>query len=453
VCGKVSGRLVEAPRINDLTAPFDEPMVALLEKVEGEEEIPSGVAGMVVAHAIPRLSHIAVRARQGEVVFAVCEDADRFAELRHLVGKRVVLDVSAQEVNPGISGDTRDRGASDRQGKIGHKHLKVPDVILSSSDLLISLNQVTLATGGSKADGARELEKMSKIQTAGFRTPLGLVVPFGVMEESLHCAPALEQEFRGLVNQLNEQPQNDFLKALKRLQDITGRLSVPQEIVSGVLAKFPPSHRLIVRSSANCEDLEGLSAAGLYDSVANLSPSEVAQGVSKVWASLWTRRAAMNRKKLNIPHDRAHMAVLIQQMLVPEFSFIMHTVNPINYDRDELYVELAVGLGQTLASGKAPGVPYRMVCHKYTGEVRMLAFASFSHALWSDLVGNLMGKTIDYSKIELSRDGAFRDRLGSRLGAIGRFVEDSLGRPQDIEGLVLGEEIYLVQARPQCVRP
>ncbi|MCD6197553.1 MAG: hypothetical protein J7K15_03135, partial [Deltaproteobacteria bacterium] len=49
----------------------------------------------------------------------------------------------------------------------------------------------------------------------------------------------------------------------------------------------------------------------------------------------------------------------------------------------------------------------------------------------------------------LSKDKVFRNRLGGRLGSIGRFVEDSMGMPQDIEGLVLEDEIYLVQSRPQ----
>jgi phosphoglucan,water dikinase len=143
------------------------------------------------------------------------------------------------------------------------------------------------------------------------------------------------------------------------------------------------------------------------------------------------------------------MAVLIQQMVVPEISFVMHTVNPVAQHPDEVYVELAAGLGEALASGKIPGVPYRMVCNKHTGSVCMLAFASFSYAIWPGPSGNLIQKTVDYSRTGLSKDKVFRNRLGGRLGSIGRFVEDSVGTPQDIEGLVLEDKIYLVQSRPQ----
>jgi phosphoglucan,water dikinase len=449
VPGKTSGRLVEAACLDDLPGPFDKAIVVLMEKVEGDEEIPAGVVGLIVAHETPLLSHLAVRARQGEIVFIVCEDADRYAELKNSLGKQLVLDVSAEEVNLEFPSGPEQEGITERKRKVRQKRAQVPDVLLCPDRKLLPLDQVRPATGGSKADAARRLEELSQIEEAGFVTSPGVVVPFGVMEESLNKASVLEQEYRMLVSRLNELPQSDFFEVLRKLQGIIGQLDVPDEIVSGVMEKFPRDERLMVRSSANCEDLEGLSGAGLYDSLANVSPPEVAQAVRKVWSSLWTRRAALSRKKLDIPHDRAHMAVLIQQMVVPEISFVMHTVNPVAQHRDEVYVELAVGLGEALTSGKILGVPYRMVCNKHTGSVCMLAFASFSYAIWPGYSENLIQKTVDYSRTGLSKDKVFRNRLGGHLGAIGRFVEDSAGMPQDIEGLVLKDKIYLVQSRPQ----
>lgn len=56
---------------------------------------------------------------------------------------------------------------------------------------------------------------------------------------------------------------------------------------------------VIVRSSANVEDLEGMSGAGLYDSIANVPASDpvgLAKAVTGVWASLYTRRAVLTRR-------------------------------------------------------------------------------------------------------------------------------------------------------------
>jgi hypothetical protein len=60
-----------------------------------------------------------------------------------------------------------------------------------------------------------------------------------------------------------------------------------------------PGATLIARSSANVEDLAGLSGAGLYDSVGNVPAGDAAAlgaAVARVWASLYTRRGVLSRR-------------------------------------------------------------------------------------------------------------------------------------------------------------
>jgi phosphoglucan,water dikinase len=224
---------------------------------------------------------------------------------------------------------------------------------------------------------------------------------------------------------------------------------VPDELTAELSKKFGPNIRLIVRSSANCEDLEELAGAGLYESVPNVAPSDVVLAIRAVWSSLWTWRAALSRKQANIPHEQAHIAVLIQEMLTPDYSFVLHTVNPINHNPGEVYAEIAVGLGETLASAATRGNPYRMVCDRHSGAATTLAFANFSQALWPDPAGGVVPKIVDYSRIAMSCEGDARRRLGSRFASIAQVVEKAFQKPQDIEGVLVGAEIYLVQARPQ----
>ena len=447
VPGKASGRLVYAVGFGNLPDDHGGPVIALLEKAEGDEEIPAWVTGIMVAHEIPHLSHLAVRARQSNVAFSACEDRVSFEELKVHAGELVSLDVIDGKVSLKISSGHEERTINKiRLPAIGAQH-----AILSSAtklNRLLRLDEVTPEIAGSKAYGARRLEELSGLDAAGFKTARGLVIPFGVMEVSLKAEPAMEKEYYALVDAVNK-TQDDFAGPIIRLQEIVNKVMVPSEIVSGVMKAFTPDERLMVRSSSNCEDMENSAGAGLYDSVTNVPPSDIDAATRKVWASLWNKRAVMNRKNTGIPHDRAHMAVLIQEMIVPEFSFIMHTTNPVTYNKEEVYIELAVGLGETLASAGAPGVPYRMVFNKQTKEVRMLAFASFSHAVWSGPSGGTIMKTIDYSDIGLSKNKPYRDLMGRRLGLIGQFVENALRLPQDIEGVVSGDEVYLVQSRAQ----
>ena len=456
VPGSASGRLVAAQGMRYLPDAGNGPLIALLEEAEGEEDIPGMVAGIIVSHEIPHLSHLAVRARQGHIAFTACAERERFEELKSLTGRLVNLDVFAERVSvtisPEFSHGHKRRKQNNDPDTIQLPAVETQEAVLFSANKLpplLSLNSVFPEIGGGKAFAARQLEELSGSAHAGFKTAPGLVIPFGVMEVYLSAQPELEKEYRLLVSGLNSNRQKDFAETAGRLQEIINHLEAPDEIVSGVTKKFLPDERLIVRSSSNCEDMERFAGAGLYDSVANVPPFDVAIAIRRVWASLWNKRAVMSRMNARIPHDRAHMAVLIQKMIVPEFSFIMHTINPVTYNTEEIYVELAVGLGETLAAAGVPGAPYRMVCNKKTKEVRMPAFASFSHSLWPGPSGGIIMKTIDYSDISLSVNRTYRNLMGRRLGSIGEFVEKALGQPQDIEGVVSGDEVYLVQSRAQ----
>jgi len=58
-------------------------------------------------------------------------------------------------------------------------------------------------------------------------------------------------------------------------------------------------------------------------------------------------------------------------------------------------------------------------------------------------------KTVDYSRVNLTCDTAARKSLGRRFASMACLVERAFGKPQDIEGTLTGDQIYLVQARPQ----
>jgi phosphoglucan,water dikinase len=62
---------------------------------------------------------------------------------------------------------------------------------------------------------------------------------------------------------------------------------------------FREGATLIARSSANVEDLAGMSGAGLYESLAGIpagSPGALAAAVAGVWASLYAQRAVLSRR-------------------------------------------------------------------------------------------------------------------------------------------------------------
>lgn len=291
---------------------------------------------------------------------------------------------------------------------------------------------------------------------ASFHVPAGIAIPFGSMKLALEQSKSMEK-FMSLLERIETARVDDgeLDKLCCELQDIICSLQPPKDTMESIEKIFPSDARLIVRSSANVEDLAGMSAAGLYDSVPNVSPSNptvFANAIARVWASLYTRRAVLSRRAAGVLQKEAAMAVMVQEMLSPELSFVLHTLSPTDSDNSRVEAEIAPGLGETLASGTR-GTPWRLSCGKFDGHVRTLAFANFSEELLvsraSSADGEVIHLTVDYSKKPLTTDPIFRQQLGQRLCSVGFYLERKFRCPQDVEGCLVGKDIYIVQTRPQ----
>ena len=291
---------------------------------------------------------------------------------------------------------------------------------------------------------------------ASFKVPTGAVIPFGSMELALEQSKSIEA-FMSLVEKIETATieSGDLDKLCCQLQELISSLQPSKEIIQQLEEIFPTNARLIVRSSANVEDLAGMSAAGLYESIPNVSlsnPIVFGNAVSRVWASLYTRRAVLSRRAAGVAQKDATMAVLVQELLSPDLSFVLHTLSPTDHDHNSIEAEIAPGLGETLASGTR-GTPWRLSSGKFDGLVRTLAFANFSEELLvlgaGPADGEVIRLTVDYSKKPMTIDPIFRRQLGQRLGAVGFFLERKFGCPQDVEGCVVGKDIFIVQTRPQ----
>jgi len=321
VAGQAAGRVRLLASLEEWGQGQEEPAVILLKSAVGDEQIPRNVAALVLAHEMPHLSHLGVRARQAGVVFVSCEERSEFERLQTLVGQVVSLQATPDHVVY-----QRVTDPAPVLARVRPPAPRIPPVRLLAGHPLIALEQAVPETSGGKAAGAWRLASLSRRNGAGFVTPRSLVVPFGVMEAALAASPELEKEYRELVARLDHlrddgpgvaaaESNPEFATATRRLRQIVQHLPVPGGIASEVSRQLGANTPLIVRSSANCEDLPDFAGAGLYESVINVSPSAVDSAIRTVWSSLWTDRAARSRSETGIPHGQAHMAVLIQELL------------------------------------------------------------------------------------------------------------------------------------------
>ncbi|GIL76478.1 hypothetical protein Vretimale_6018 [Volvox reticuliferus] len=534
VPGEVSGMLREVAQLGGtaLEGPSasagDEGVVLVVRRASGDEELgPLGpqLRGVVLLQELPHLSHLGVRARQDGVTFVTCDDDDTVSRvLRPLIGRRVTVNaredctvtvkettiatavtsssktaasaaVSAATPAPKTAADAALDAASARAVAAAAKAGRWADVV-------VPLERAVTATCGSKSAKCAALEKLAAGSGGMFSAPRGAVVPFGALGAAVATA-GRAAEFEALLARLDD-PRSDGAEletACGEMRTLVSGLEVPMGLVQQVMETIravssdtvaspstgPQSLLLAVRSSANVEDLAGMSAAGLYDSVVGVpadNPVAVGTAVSDVWASLYTRRAVLSRRAAGVSQSSAHMAVLIMEMVAPDLSFVLHTARPRDGNREVLLAEVAPGQGETLASGTR-GTPWRFEVTKSDGAVTTMAFANFSTALVLPSKGKsvaafasygsgaataatatsgaspgrssgaLVEREVDYGAQRMSVDGDWRKATVRQMAAIGSYIEKAMdGVPQDIEGgvVVLPDgraSLHIFQTRPQ----
>ena len=444
VPGEASGRLVSCATLPALPR-HNQSVIVLLDTAEGDEEIPPNIRGILLAHPIPHLSHLGVRARQAGVPLSTREDNGGFAPFESFLNSPVQLQITGDEVSLGPA----ESGAELNMPAHQEIRVVVPPVDLSLGKGLIPLAEVTAARCGAKAASAARLLILAEKSSGLFQAPRGLALPFGLMQQCLEQDPMSKKRYEMQLGHLHNAERHELDTILKTLRDIVLNLAIPTAIREEIRGFFGTGARLAVRSSANGEDLENLASAGLYDSRIGVPVNDSADAIRAVWASLWTERATMSRAQYGIPHPDIKMAVLIQEMVEPELSFIMHTADHVSGDRDQASVELAVGLGETLASATQSGTPYRLRCNRNSGAAELTACASYSLALRADIATGITADLIDYSTVPLSSDPSAAPALGQRLAKVAEFLETELGCPQDVEGVVASGNIHIVQTRPQ----
>jgi alpha-glucan, water dikinase len=418
---------------------YGEPTVLIADKVTGEEEIPEGVVAVLTSDTPDLVAHVAVRARNEQVLFATCFDEEIFADLKTRVGQSLIVSVAgggdiqyvegevstpSQETSS-VSGAPAIRRRSFTQWAVGADAFD-PEIVGGKSNNLGALR-------GRLSDW--------------IRFPRSMALPFGAFEQAL-AAPEnspTASKLETLLAEVGEDPAR--------------RLPPVREAIEGLQAPEPLRQAL----------LETWERAGL----APVPWEQAWRAVTRVWASKWNDRAYFSRAARGITHDDLMMAVLIQQVVEADYAFVIHTVNPVNGDATELYAELVLGMGETLV-GNYPGRAMSFVVDKAGGKATVTAYPSKGIGLYgrgvifrSDSNGeDLEGfagaglydsflaeepqpRLLDYLGVPLLSDRSLAGSMFAKIAQIGIEVEQACGSAQDIEGAVQGGDFYVVQTRPQ----
>ncbi|MGH7973462.1 MAG: PEP/pyruvate-binding domain-containing protein, partial [Limisphaerales bacterium] len=386
------------------------------------------------------VSHVAVRARNANVLFASCHNEELFDHLKSLRGRYVRLeinpagDVLAAESTP----ETREAAAEKRGAAV------------SAAPRLFRQYAVGLSDFNEELVGSKALHqaRLAARLPDWVHRPASAAVPFGVFEKVLELDSnrAVAKQYADLVRQTSSRGT----EPLAQLRETVLDLKAPDELKTALQ--------------------QAMSGAGLS------WPDDWEKAwrrIKQVWASKWNERAFLSRERMGLPHESLFMSVLIQQVVPADYAFVIHTVNPSNGNPGELFAEVVLGLVETLV-GNHPGRALSFVVEKASGRQTLLSFPSKSIGLYGDglifrsdsngedlpgyagaglydsvLLDSPRKVELDYTHQPLVWDSGFRESLISRISRLGLEIERATGTAQDIEGASVGSDDYVVQVRPQ----
>ncbi len=443
--GRGTGEVKVVDTLKDVQGEsFAHPVVLITGKITGDEEIPQGVAAIVTPSLIDSLSHLAIRARNAGVLFAICYDPETISRLKSLGGRVLRLsirnsnDISFEESHEEIGGlPTRPVEVHAITARRGFTVYALPMGDFNESNV------------GYKSNKLRNIQ--GKLP-AWIGIPASAALPFGVLEKVLaeENNKDIAEKYAELTRQIENAQGKERLEALAELRKVMLAIKAPEELVTSL--------RRVMEET-------GLGWPSEWD--------EAWMRIKRVWSSKWNERAYLSRKANGIPHDALAMSVLIQRVVESDYSFVVHTVNPLTGAKDEIYAEVVSGLGETLAANY-PGRALAFTCKKAGKEPHLLSFPSKSTGLYGgglifrsdsngeDLAGYAgaglydsfmlpqpRSVSPDYARDNLVWDESFRKDLLTAIADIGRIVEDVMKFPQDIEGAYSRGQYSVVQTRPQ----
>jgi len=319
------------------------------------------------------------------------------------------------------------------------------------------IDQQDLPLVGGKGANLGEMTK------AGFPVPYGFCITMESYQEFIKRNNLSEFIFRIIKEAKidNVREIGETIRNKVKQSEIPGQ--VEQEIVKAI-NKIGSDSYYAVRSSATAEDLAFASFAGQQDTYLNIKGTEaLLDAVRNCWASLFTDRAILYRIQNNIEHEKVHMAVVVQKMVLPEVSGIMFTADPVSGHRGIISIDASYGLGEALVSGLVSPDIYKV--NKSSRKIESKTIAEKKLAIMP-----LEGGGTERVEItgEKSKSQVLTDSQIKKLAELGIAIEKHYGCPQDIEWCIgrgqpnhtrtdaaavvsdrsFEDELYIVQSRP-----
>lgn len=249
---------------------------------------------------------------------------------------------------------------------------------------------------------------LSKLVAASFAVPRGFVLSADAYRAHLWASGE-----RQIASSTADAEQREAIRAAILSHDI------PDDVWQAVAEAYErlswqtglPDPKVAVRSSALDEGVNGGGFPGAYESYLNVSGfDELNAAIKRVWASLWSGKAAAYRARFSDAGEPA-MAVIVQQMVAADFTGTAFTANPVTGD------------------------PHGAMVMARSGDTGSAHYAVDLHELCVSRTGGTAEPTVPEDLIR-------------RIVEQSILVEDAVGGRISVEWAVDREGIWILQAGP-----
>lgn len=292
----------------------------------------------------------------------------------------------------------------------------------------------------------------SLARTAGaLPVPPGFVVTAEAYREFLTpLVPRLEELLAGGADGQDDL-RTDLDATAQQVAELVRSAPLPEawaaEIDAALTRTGIEDRAVAVRSSGTMEDLPGAAFAGQHDTFLGVRGTDaILTAVRDCFASLWHPHAMRYRDRLGVDHRDAAMAVVVQLLVdvtAQEPAGVAFSIDPVRGHLDEVLVNAAFGLGETVVGGEEPVDEWRI--RRSDLSVVGETVETKPRAIVSDPAGGVV--TVDLPAEQSSAPALTQDQRAD-VARLAITAEEHAGFPQDIEWAINGGQLYLLQSRP-----
>lgn len=400
--GAAQGRLVQAKNINDSILKSKEPLILICDNDEECYKYRNRANGVIMkSGSADLLSHFAAICRDYFSFGMYVTDKKTLNELSNLEGKLIFISNKNKNL---------EYFQIDNMAKTSRRRNSVEIPPMRRVDKILSLDECEKDTVGNKAYNLKRMNnlvKEGKLQNVVI--PNSFVLPYAYLEK---------------IEKLYIEDNDDFEEEEKIVQEI-------KNYAKNIITK----PEVMIRSAFNGEDLEGYSAAGLYNSYCQDIREFDLSAIYSVIESKNKPIAVSSRKQHNIPDETIKPSVIIQDRIKPDYSFTTYTESPI--DKNKVLIELFIYIDR-FCNPK----PYQITYNKLTKELKV----EQEHSKYEEYLFDENYKLIE-KKYSRPNDVNTIWDVVENLVKNALVLEKEFGKPQDIEGGIKDGQLYFWQTR------